>query len=92
MERHTHDYTRNGTLSLFAALEVVTGQVTNQARERDTGDDFLAFLRLPARTYQRGELLVVLETSAPTRPPTSRRGWRSIRAFGSTSPRPARPG
>src|ERR1035437_9736882 len=31
VERHTHDYNRNGTTSLFAALDVATGQVTNQA-------------------------------------------------------------
>ena len=29
VERHTHDYKRNGTLGLFAALEVATGQVTD---------------------------------------------------------------
>ena len=54
VERHTHDYKRNGTLSLFAALEVATGRVTEQTRERHTGDDFLAFLRLLARTYPAG--------------------------------------
>src|SRR3990172_1231153 len=61
VERHTHDYKRNGTLVLSAALEVATGQVTNQARERHTGDDFLAFLRLLARTYPTGEVHVMLD-------------------------------
>ncbi len=45
VERHTHDYKRNGTTSLFAALEVATGKVTTEARARHTGADFLAFLR-----------------------------------------------
>src|SRR5664280_2687472 len=31
VERHTHDYTRNGTRSLFAALEVATGTVTTSS-------------------------------------------------------------
>lgn len=69
VERHTHDYKRNGTLSLFAALEVATGQVTNQARERHTGDDFLAFLRLLARTYRTGEVHVVLDNVSTHKTP-----------------------
>jgi transposase len=61
VERHTHDYRRNGTTSLFAALEVGTGRVTDLARERHTAADFLAFLRLLARTYPRGEVHVILD-------------------------------
>src|SRR6266545_2051264 len=69
VERHTHDYERNGTLSLFAALDVATGQVTNQARERHTGDDFLAFLRLLARTYPTSEVHVVLDNVSTHKTP-----------------------
>ena len=61
VERHTHDYKRNGTINLFAALEVGTGRVTDQTRERHTGADFLAFLRLLARTYPRGQVHIVLD-------------------------------
>jgi transposase len=61
VERHTHDYKRNGTTSLFAALDVGTGRVTDLARERHTAADFLAFLRLLARTYPRGEVHVILD-------------------------------
>jgi transposase len=42
VERHTHDYKRNGTTHLFAALEVATGKVTAQTRARHTAADFLA--------------------------------------------------
>lgn len=63
VERRTHDYKRNGTLSLFAALEVATGLVTNQTSARHTGDDFLGFLRLLARTYPAGEVHVVLDNA-----------------------------
>jgi transposase len=59
--RRTHDYKRNGTTSLFAALDVRTGRVTDQARARHTGADFLAFLRLLARTYPKGEVHVILD-------------------------------
>jgi transposase len=61
VERHSHDYERHGTTSLFAALEVGTGKVTTQARARHTGDDFLAFLRRVERAYPDGELHVVLD-------------------------------
>src|SRR4051794_13842255 len=59
--RHTHDYERHGTTCLFAALEVGTGRVTTDTRERHTGDDFLAFMRRVARTYPVRELHVVLD-------------------------------
>jgi transposase len=61
VERHTHDYKRNGTLSLFAALEVGTGAVTHETRARHTGADFLAFLRRLAREYPRGEVHLILD-------------------------------
>ena len=61
VERHTHDYERHGTTCLFAALEVGTGRVTTDTRERHTGDDFLAFMRRVARAYPEGELHVVLD-------------------------------
>jgi len=60
-ERHTHDYKRNGTTSLFAALEVGTGHVTTDHRARHTGADFLAFMKRVARAYPKGELHVVLD-------------------------------
>lgn len=61
VERHTHDYERHGTTCLFAALEVGTGKVTTDTRDRHTGDDFLAFMRRVARAYPAGELHVVLD-------------------------------
>jgi transposase len=33
-ERRTHDYLRHGTITLFAALEVATGRITNQCAPR----------------------------------------------------------
>lgn len=69
VERHTHDYKRNGTLSLFAALEVATGQVTNETRARHTGADFLAFLRRLAREYPRGEVHVILDNVSTHKTP-----------------------
>jgi transposase/transcriptional regulator with XRE-family HTH domain len=81
IQRHTHDYKRNGTLSLFAALEVATGTVTNQARERHTGEDFLGFLRLLARTYPRGQIHVVLDNVSTHKTPDVQKWLREHKRF-----------
>jgi transposase len=44
-ERRSHDYFRHGTLSLFAALDIKTGQVFSQCRARHTHREFLDFLK-----------------------------------------------
>jgi hypothetical protein len=41
----THDYKRNGTLDLFAALNVGSGEVLHDTRRSHTGRDVLAFFR-----------------------------------------------
>src|SRR5438094_3350411 len=41
----THDYKRNGTTTLFAALEVLHGRVVGQCYQRHRNQEFLKFLR-----------------------------------------------
>jgi transcriptional regulator with XRE-family HTH domain/transposase len=41
----THDYKRNGTTTLFAALEILQGRVVGQCFERHRHQEFLRFLR-----------------------------------------------
>src|SRR3954453_222833 len=60
-EKATHDYKRNGTTTLFAALEVATGTVTDRCYDRHGKAEFLDFLKLIAKTYPRRELHVVLD-------------------------------
>jgi transposase len=43
-ERPTHDYVRTGTTSLFAALNVATGEVIGQCHRRHRHQEFLKFL------------------------------------------------
>lgn len=43
-ERHTHDYARHGTTSLFAALNVATGHVIGACHARHRHQEFLRFL------------------------------------------------
>jgi len=61
VERRTHDYVRHGTATLFAALDVATGEVTGRSYARHRHQEFLAFLRLVVRRYPRGPLHLVLD-------------------------------
>jgi transposase len=45
-ETMTHDYKRNGTIDLFAAMNVATGKVLTDCRKQHTGADVLAFFKL----------------------------------------------
>ena len=44
VERRTHDYKRNGTTSLFAALDVATGEVIGKCFRRHRSREFRKFL------------------------------------------------
>jgi len=45
LERRTHDYKRHGVTSLFAALDIATGNVLGQCYRRHRSVEFLAFLK-----------------------------------------------
>ena len=60
-EKATHDYQRNGTATLFAALEIATGKVTDRCYERHGKAEFLDFLKIVARAYPRRRLHVVCD-------------------------------
>jgi transposase len=61
-ERHGFEYYRHGTLSLYAALDVKTGQVHGMTAGRHTTQEFIAFLDgLVARTKWAREIHVVLD-------------------------------
>lgn len=44
VERHTHDYTRHGTTTLFAALNVKTSKVVTECHRRHRSSEFRHFL------------------------------------------------
>jgi transposase len=68
-EKATHDYVRNGTTTLFAALEVATGKVTDACYPRHRHTEFLRFLRQVAKAYPRRELHVVCDNYATHKHP-----------------------
>ncbi len=47
----THDYKRNGTTTLFAALDVLKGKVIGECRTRHRHQEFLQFLRRIDREF-----------------------------------------
>ncbi len=61
VERHTHDYKRNGTTTLFAALNVATGEVIGECHPRHRHQEFLRFLKQLDREMPDKELHLVLD-------------------------------
>jgi transposase len=71
-ERRSHDYLRHGTSTLFAALEIATGQVTAACKPRHRHQEFLAFLRQVTRAYPDGELHLIMDNYAAHKHPNVR--------------------
>jgi transposase len=71
-ERQTFDYVRHGTTTLFAALEVATGKVTDACTQRHRHQEFLAFLKQVAAAYPRRQLHVVVDNYATHKHPAVR--------------------
>ncbi len=64
-ERQTHDYRRNGTTDLFAALDVAEGTVIGECHKRHRAKEFLAFLRtLDRSTPETLDLYLILDNLA----------------------------
>ena len=59
--RMTHDYTRHGTTSLFAALEVASGKVHGRCFRRHRHAEFIAFLESLAKRYPKLELHLICD-------------------------------
>jgi transposase len=66
----THDYKRNGTVDLFAALNVGTGEVLTATRQRHTARDVLAFFKLTDLDVPRHlDIHVVLDNLSANKAP-----------------------
>jgi transposase len=68
-ERRTHDYVRHGTTTLFAALEIATGEVTGICKPRHRHQEFLVFLRHVARAYPDQQLHLIMDNYATHKHP-----------------------
>ena len=68
--RATYDYKRNGTTTLFAALEVATGKITADAcYPRHRHQEFLRFLKKVAAAHPDVELHVICDNYATHKHP-----------------------
>jgi transposase len=75
-ERGTHDYVRHGTTSLFAALNVVTGEVIGTCHRRHRHQEFLKFLNHLDATLAKGPgvaIHIVLDNYATHKTPAVKR-------------------
>ena len=70
--RRTSDYVRHGTTTLFAALEVATGKVTESCTDQHRHQEFGAFLKQVAAAYPRRELHVVVDNLSTHKHPAVR--------------------
>lgn len=68
--RATHDYQRNGTCDLFAALDMASGKVITAIRPQHTSDDFVGFLGLIDRSVPPDlDVHVILDNLATHKTP-----------------------
>jgi transposase len=59
-ERQTVDYDRRGTTSLFAALDVMTGKVIGECKERHRSEDYIEFLKKVNKKCAKGKELHII--------------------------------
>jgi transposase len=59
-ERHGFEYKRNGTLSLYAALNTQTGKVQGKTAARHTSQEFVAFLRDVVEPCESGQQVHII--------------------------------
>ena len=71
----THDYKRHGTTTLFAALNVLTGEVIGQCHGRHRHQEFLKFLRHLDRAFPLDLTLHVILDNYATHKHKKVRKW-----------------
>ncbi len=78
-ERQTHDYVRHGTTSLFAALDVATGEVIGECHRRHRAVEFKKFLTtIDAQVPDNLDVHLIMDNYATHKTPAIRR-WLAKR-------------
>jgi transposase len=73
-ERRTHDYVRNGTTNLYAALDIASGNVIADLTSRHRAEEFRRFLNLIDRNVPADlEVHVVVDNSSTHKTPAIQR-------------------
>ena len=86
----THDYKRNGTTTLFAALDILNGEVIGQRQARHTHVEWLKFLRQIDRQTPKDKALHLIADNYATHQHPAVQKWlakhpRFVMHFTSTS-------
>jgi transposase len=68
----SHDYTRHGTTTLFAALDIATGEVRTKHYGRRRRLEFLDFMNRIVATYPKRQIHVILDNLNTHKPKTDR--------------------
>jgi transposase len=71
----THDYKRNGTTTLFAALNIATGRVIGQCMKRHRHQEWLKFLRTIDRNSPQGLDLHLIADNYATHKHAKVKAW-----------------
>jgi putative transposase len=79
VEGITHQYVRHGTLTLFAALDLATGEVITQCKKRHRHQEFLQFLKhIEANVPKKLDIHLVVDNYA-THKHAKVRNWLAAR-------------
>jgi len=69
----THDYKRNGTTTLFAALDVLDGKMIGRCMQRHRHQEFIRFLNAIEAEIPVGKIIhVILDNYGPHKHPKTR--------------------
>ncbi|WP_434615665.1 IS630 family transposase [Arthrobacter sp. A5] len=74
-ETVTHDYKRNGTTTLFAALEVATGKVLGSCVPKHRHDEFLGFLKTIEKEVPKGLQIHLIVDNYATHKHSNVKAW-----------------
>ena len=89
----THDYIRNGTTTLFAALNVLDGKVIGRCMQQHRHQEFIRFLNTVEAAVPAGKLIHAIADNYATHKHPKVREWLvRIRGGPSTLPRHPPPG
>jgi len=71
----THDYKRNGTTTLFAALNVLEGTVLGRCMQKHTHQEFIRFLNAIERAVPAGKVIHAIADNYATHKHPKVRAW-----------------
>lgn len=75
MERRTHDYKRHGATNLYAAFDILTGEVLGRVTKRHRAKEFMGFLKQVDRSTDSELMLHIILDNSSTHKAKEVRSW-----------------